>query len=129
MSLYAEIDKSRFPVVTVTFTGKSLSNDSFVEYLNELTALYAAKEKLAIIFDARNAPLPSLNQQQRQAAWLKENENVMREYCLGTAYVITKVAVRMILRMIFAITSQPVPFEVCSNMDDAEEWVMDQLSA
>ncbi len=48
---------------------------------------------------------------------------------MGTAYVITNIAVRAILKMIFAITPQPVPYGVYSNLADAEEWAMDQLSA
>jgi hypothetical protein len=129
MTSYADIDTSRFPLVIITFTGKYPTDEGFDQYLNALEALYDAKEKLAIIFDARSAPLPSLKQQQRQASWLKINNQLLKDYCLGTAYVITAGTTRIILRMIFAITPQPVPYKVCSNMDDAEEWTLARLSA
>ncbi|MCZ4410274.1 STAS/SEC14 domain-containing protein [Cryomorphaceae bacterium 1068] len=129
MGTYAELDKSRFPLVTITFTGKYPTDEGFDQYLNELEALYDAKKQLAIIFDARSAPLPSLKQQQRQASWLKKNNQLLKDYCLGTSYVITAGTTRVILKVIFSITPQPVPYKVCSNMDDAKEWALTRLSA
>jgi len=129
MSSYADIDKSKFPVVTVTFTGVSSTDGNFKEYLQELESLYDSGEDIAIIFDARKASLPSIKHQKQQASWLSQNENLLKKQCKGTAYVITNRPVRAILKMIFAITPQPVPYKVYSNMDDAEVWVSTQLSA
>jgi hypothetical protein len=129
MASYTNIDTSRFPLVKIIFTGVPSTDENFEQYLNEMKAVYDSGEKLAIIFDARNAALPSLKHQQRQAAWLKRNDDMLKNQCLGTAYVITSGAIRVVLRMIFAITPQPVPHNMCSNMDDAEEWALAQLSA
>lgn len=129
MANYADIDTSRFPVVVITFTGAASTDENFDRYLTDMKAIYESGEKLAIIFDARSSPLPSLKQQQKQAYWLRRNDDMLKSQCLGTAYVITTGTTRMVLRMIFAITPQPVPHKMCSNMDDAEEWAFAQLSA
>jgi len=129
MATYAQIDTSQFPLVVITFMEKTSSDEDFERYLSEMKDLYEARKNLAIIFDARNAPLPSLKQQQKQAAWLRRNNDLLNEFCAGTAYVITKRTVRMILRVIFSITPQAAPYKVCSNMNDAEEWARAQLSA
>lgn len=129
MASYADVEKSRFPLVVITFTGADSTDENFDQYLADMKAIYESGEKLAIIFDARSAPLPSLKQQQRQASWLQRNNQILKDQCLGTAYVITKGTTRMVLRMIFSIAPQPVPHKVCSNMDDAEEWTLGQLSA
>ena len=128
MSLYADIDKSKFPLVTVTFTGVSSTDENFEEYLQGLKSLYDSKTDLAIIFDARHANLPSIKHQKQQAKWLSQNEELLRTFCKGTAYVITSIAVRAILKMIFSITAQPVPYRIFSNMDGAESWVRKKLA-
>lgn len=129
MSSYAEIDQSKFPKITVTFRGVASTDENFEEYLHALKSLYDSCVDIAIIFDARKASLPSIKHQKKQAKWLSQNEELLKKHCKGTAYVMTNRPVRAILKMIFAITPQPVPYKVCSNMDDAEEWAMDQLSA
>lgn len=129
MTEYAQFDTSRLPFVVITFTGDAPTDENFDKYLREMKALYDSEEKISIVFDARQAVLPSLSFQKKQALWLKVNENLLKEYCSGTAYVITNKSVRVILRMIFAITPQPIPYKVCSNMDDAEEWARAQLTA
>jgi hypothetical protein len=129
MASYTNIDASRFPLVTIIFTGVPSTDENFEQYLTEMKALYDSGEKLAIIFDASNAALPSLKHQQRQASWLKKNDEMLKKQCLGTAYVITSGAIRVVLRMIFAITPQPVLHKICSNIDDAEEWALAQISA
>jgi hypothetical protein len=127
VSSYAHVDKSRFPVVTITFGGGSPTDENCDEYLREMAELYDSGEELVIIMDARKSSLPSLKQQQRQAQWMKRHDSMLRKQCLGTAYVLTTGATRMILSMIFAITPQPVPYKICTNLPDAEEWVQDQL--
>ena len=62
MATYAQIDTSQFPLVVITFMEKTSSDEDFERYLSEMKDLYEARKKLAIIFDARNAPLPSLKQ-------------------------------------------------------------------
>ncbi|MGB6037823.1 MAG: STAS/SEC14 domain-containing protein [Cryomorphaceae bacterium] len=129
MSSYAEIDQSKFPEVTVTFTGVASTDENFEEYLHRLKSLYDSSVDIAIIFDARKASLPAIKHQKQQAKWLSQNEELLKSHCKGTAYVMTNRPVRAILKMIFAITPQPVPYKVCSNMDDAKDWVSTQLSA
>ena len=90
--------------------------------------LYSRKKDLSIIFDARKATLPSLRHQKMQAKWLEENRDDLKTHCRGTAYVITKIAVRSILKMIFSITPQPVPYKIVSNMEDAENWCTEKLA-
>ena len=123
MKKYAELDKSNFPIVRVQFTGESANDDNFLLYLNELKESYDFENKLVIIFDANNAIFPGLKYQTMQAKWLKENKQMMKDYCVGTAYIISNRVIRNVLKAIFAIQSQPVPFLVCSHSTDAEDWV------
>ncbi|MCH2215263.1 MAG: STAS/SEC14 domain-containing protein [Flavobacteriales bacterium] len=127
MADYASIDDNSFPEVVVTFTGESATHQNFQNYLDALKRLYVPKDNLGIIFDATKAKLPGRKFQKMQADWLKKNESMMKENCVGTAYVIENTTIRAVLKMIFAITPQPVPYKVCSGMDEARDYIAKQL--
>jgi hypothetical protein len=126
---YAHFDTSQFPVVVVAFTGEAANDENFEAYLNGLHDLYESGDSLGIIFDGRNAKLPGLKYQKQQADWLKENEAMMKSQCVGTAYVITSTIIRGVLKAIFAITPQPVPYKVCPSMEEARKYIESQLAA
>jgi hypothetical protein len=127
MEPYAAFDRSDFPLVVIRFTGEKSTDENFKAYLDEMSELYRATENVAIVFDAREANLPDLGHQRMQANWLRENKGVLEERCKGTAYVITKVAVRTVLRMIFTLYRQPVPYKVFGNMKEARAWAKNRL--
>lgn len=127
MDKYAEIDKSAFPVVLVTFTGNNAQDDNFPFYLEEVRQSYDHKNYLAIIFDATNAVFPGMSYQKMQAQWLKDNEQMMKDFCKGTAYIIPNVIIRNVLKAIFVFQKQPVPYLVCNDQQEAEAWIKTQL--
>jgi hypothetical protein len=127
MSKYAEVDTSRFPLVYVTFTGEKANDTNFQAYLDAVRACYDRQEPLAIIFDGTNANLPGFTYQKMQADWLRKNESLMTNFCKGTAYIIPSPFVKAILKAIFALQRQPVPYEVFGTVEEGEQWVKGQL--
>lgn len=123
MEKYAIINDSSFPLVRVTFTGYNSNDQNFQAYLNQMKACYRHKKKLALIFDASTASMPSLSHQKMQADWLRENKRLMQDYCLGTAYIIPNAAIRTLLKMIFSFQKQPVPYRVFETESEANDWV------
>ncbi|MFN3490187.1 MAG: STAS/SEC14 domain-containing protein [Emticicia sp.] len=128
MKKYAIIDEAQFPIIKVTFTGESADSENFPLYLSEVKQTYNHKKNLAIIFDATDAVLPSLSFQQMQAQWLKDNTQLMKDFCAGTAYIIPNIIIRNVLKAIFSFQSQPVPYIICGDITKAEEWVSKQLA-
>jgi hypothetical protein len=127
MKKYAETDRSQFPIIKVVFTGEAASAENFPVYLDELKQNYARKESIVIIFDASKAVFPGITYQKMQAKWLKDNEQLMKDFCKGTAYVIPKLIIRKVLSAIFAFQKQPVPYKVCSNLEEALDWAKNQM--
>jgi hypothetical protein len=127
MKKYAEIDSSNHPTIKVIFTGNQANDDNFPFYMQEVKDVYEQKQNVAIIFDATNAVLPAIKYQKMQADWLKENEQLMRDYCLGTAYIIPNIIIRNVLKAIFTFQKQPVDYVVCKNLEDAKIWVSGKL--
>ncbi len=127
MEKYAEINTRFSRVIHVTFTGIEANDENFSMYLEELIKIYEPKNKLAIIFDATNAVFPSAKYQKMQAKYLKENENLIKQYCVGTAYVIPNVVIRNALKAIFKFQKQTVPYVVCKEMSESGIWINEQF--
>ena len=127
MKKYATIDTGTFPLVKVVFTGAAATQENFPVYLNEVRQCYDSEQPLAIIFDATKAVLPGIPYQKMQAQWLKDHEQLMKNYCKGTAYVIPNLIIRNVLKAIFTLQKQPVPYAVCSTYTEAHTWATQQL--
>ncbi|WP_375582320.1 STAS/SEC14 domain-containing protein [Cyclobacterium xiamenense] len=123
MESYAIIDESAFPLVRITFTGNKGNDSNFQRYLEQTKNCYRHKKKLALIFDATKAGIPSFSHQKMQGEWLRENKKLMEDYCMGTAYIIPTAAIRTLLKMIFSFQQQPIPYEVFETNAEAEAWV------
>jgi hypothetical protein len=123
MNDYATIDESEFPLIRIRFTGEKSTDENFQLYLAQTRNCYRHKKKLAIIFDAREAGIPALSHQRMQADWLRENRGLMQDYCQGTAYVIPNKVIRAVLRVIFSLQKQPVPYKIFEKEAEAEKWV------
>lgn len=123
MKSYAIIDETRFPVIKIDFTGNKSTDENFQAYLEDTKACYRFEKRLVIVFDASNATIPSFSHQKMQADWLKENTALMQQFCAGTAYIIPNAAVRTILKLIFSLQKQPVPYQVFDSEQASEAWI------
>ena len=128
MNKYATIDSTQFPLILVRFTGEKATDENFPLYLQEVEAVYDRKNKIGILFDATEATLPGLKYQKMQAQWLKDNKSLMQNYCVGTAYVIPNLVIRNVLKAIFALQNQPVPYRICRDVSEAEEWLRTRIN-
>ena len=127
MKKYATIDSSNQPIIKVVFTGEQADDDNFPFYMQEVKDVYEKKNKVVIIFDASNAIMPAMKYQKMQGDWLKNNEQLMKDYCLGTAYIIPNLIIRNVLKAIFTFQKQPVEYLVCKNTNEAQNWTAEKL--
>lgn len=127
MKKYANVTSSEAHKFIVTFTGEVANDENFPLYLDEVTQIYDRREKVGIIFDATKAVFPGLKYQKMQAQWLEQNTDKMTNFCVGTAYIIPNVVIRNVLKAIFTLQKQPVPFVVCKEAKEADLWLDAQL--
>jgi len=126
-SAYTVFDDREFPLVIISFTGNKPTEANFSEYLDKTFHLYDRQENLVLIFDATHARVPGFKYQKMQADWLKQHEALMKKYCRGTAYVIANSLVRNVLKAIFALQKQPVPYTIVSDLREARSWAQNKL--
>lgn len=127
MQAYAEFDRKNFPLITVTFTGAKATPENFEAYLEGLYQNYERQEPFALVFDAGQAPAPDLTYQRKQADWMKTHKSLIKTYCRGVAYVVPGSLLRNVLKLIFAIQRNPVPFKVWSTKAEGIVWAKEQL--
>jgi hypothetical protein len=119
------LDDSAWPLVVVRFEG-FLNDADFDDYLTRY-ARVVSRGPYAAVLDATSGWSPSLSQQRRQAAWMKEHRAVIAQNSRGTAFVITSPAVRFALSAIFAITRMPGPYTVVATYEEAREYCLRSL--
>jgi hypothetical protein len=124
---YAEVSIRFSRVMYVTFTGNEATDDNFPIYLEEIKKVYDQKTKIAIVFDATNAVFPAAKYQKMQAKYIKENENLIKEYCVGTAYIIPNIVIRNALKAIFKFQKQAAPYVIFKEMSESGPWINEQF--
>lgn len=127
MKKYAIVDNTNFPIIEVTFTGENATDDNFTLFLEEVKKSYDNQNKIALIFDATHAIVPAYKYQKMQADWLKDNSQMIKEFCAGTAYIIPNIIIRTVLKAIFTLQNQPAPYVVSSTFKEGEDWIKAQV--
>jgi hypothetical protein len=122
------IDTARHPIILVTFSGY-VSEPEFDAYLASMTKVISRPEKTVTIYDARYAIRNPASQRRKQADWLKQHEEQLRQYSLGTAFVITSPFVRGVLTAILWLQPMVSDYVVVGRMDEAEAWAAKKLRA
>ena len=120
---YATINKTDPSAIVVTFTGNKDTDEAFKEYLSELESCYEERETIGIIFDASKAIIPKLKHQKEQSFWIHKHWMMIKTYCKGSAYVVSGIPMRAVLKFILSFQNQPTPYKVFSKVEEAKEWL------
>jgi hypothetical protein len=120
------VDDSALPLIVVTFEG-SVDDHEFERYLARLDALWKRKARSAIVLDATRAARTPATQRRRQAEWMKVNDELLRTYSAGTAFVISSPLVRGGLTAILWLQPIPTAYVVVATRPEAERWARAQL--
>lgn len=122
MNKYAHIDQTDSPVIIIRFNSFEPTLPEFNEYLDDLKNLLSEKKITVQIYDASNSKYLSSQLRIRQGNWIKENNALIKQSTLGTAYIIPSAMARMMLNGIFLIQQPTVKYTVVATMEEAKEW-------
>jgi hypothetical protein len=122
-------DLSCLPIVTVTFDG--LATDAeFDAYLDTMSRTVLDRREMTVtILDARASGRAPASQRKKQADWLKQHEHRLRQYSLGTAFVIDSPLVRGVLTAILWVQPMATAYTIVGTLEAAERWAAEQLRA
>jgi hypothetical protein len=121
------VDESLSPLLVVRF-GRSGSAQDLETYLTARAAYLRREQPHIVLFDARQVHMLSAGVRQRYTEWLREHETALRQWTLGTAYVIESPTVRMMMSVVRHFASMANPFIVTATLPPAAAWAADRLS-
>ncbi|PTL79587.1 hypothetical protein [Vitiosangium sp. GDMCC 1.1324] len=122
----ATVDGSLWPVLMVKF-GRTGTMRDLEAYLAHRAAWLGRCEPHLCIIDAREVNLPSMQLRQRYTDWLTEHEAALRQWMLGTAYVIQSPAVRVMMSVMRHVAPLTSPFVVTATPQPAAIWAAERL--
>jgi hypothetical protein len=122
------MDDKLWPLLVVQFSGPQ-SDWEFEQYLDALSERVNRREPYVCVVDARLGDAASPEQRHRKAEWLKLHEPLLREHCLGTAFVLTSPVVRLSLQVILALRPLVIPHTTVSTLEAGVGWAAERLQA
>ena len=123
MAQFAHCDVSRWPVVTITLAEHPRDDQDFKTYLSLFDILYAKKEKICVIIDARNVGWVSPSYIFKQAAHMMNKEAQTKAYVHRIALLITTPIAKMLLNLLYSIRTPARPTEIFQDLESAWLWV------
>jgi len=119
-------DDSLWPLVLVRLEG-AVSDPQLDAFFAHGHATLLRRERYVSIFDLSRMSLPPPEQRQRLARWMKEHDPLLREFLLGTAFVLSSPFVRMALSLLFHLTPTSAPYVVVPTVDSGIVWAAARL--
>jgi hypothetical protein len=122
-------DDSQWPLLAVTFTG-TISAQEFDTYMSKMAASLSRGEKYLFLLDTRGlSTSPAMEQRQRLVDWVKQNEPLLRQRILGSAFVITSPFIRLALNIMCQLKPLPCPHTIAGDMKVARAWSAERFRA
>jgi hypothetical protein len=119
-------DDSLWPLLVVRFVGApSLQQQE--AYLAQLRAYLQHGDRYVSILDTRQLKMMTAEQRQRQADFIKENEELLRRVTLGTAAIVTSPLIRLAASVFLHLKPMPTPYYVAPSLPSAAGWAADRL--
>lgn len=122
------VDDKLWPLLTVELSGGYVPWE-LERYLEAVMERLHRREPYVCLLDASRSQALSPEQRHRQALWLKQHEALLRQYCMGSAFVVSSAAVRLSLNVIFALRPLVMPHVVVASREAAAAWAADRLEA
>lgn len=124
-----EIDEKRWPKVYVVWPDKLLSEEEFRKGVTALSDFTRRGQPFVVLHDGRKAARPTATQRSFAAARQKADADYSRRFLKGSAMVVSSPVIAGVVTAINWVFPPPYPQKIFSSMDEAEEWIEDQLKS
>ena len=121
-------DDSLWPLLVVKFIGTT-SDHEFEAYLEKMSAYLQRGDKYVCIYDSTEMKDSPLVHRQRQLEWLKANDAPLRQWMIGTGFIVTSPVIRLAMSVINQLNKPPCPSSAVANMKAALEWAAERFKA
>jgi hypothetical protein len=116
------LDESQWPLPVVRFE-RACSNAELEQYLTARSAWLRRGELHIPLLDTRTASqLPPPHQRQRYIDWIQRHRPLLVERSLGTAYLITSPAIRVLTSLMRHLSALTTAYIVSATPEEALGW-------
>lgn len=115
------VEEESWPLLAVRF-GAGITGASLEAYLNVRTEWLERCEPHVTLIDARELPILATSFRQRYIDWLREHEDAVRKWTVGSAYVIGSPEGHMLVSLIRHGAAMHTPYVVAPTKPVAAEW-------
>lgn len=123
-----EVDDTDFPIVVVRVPG-TYTDDDVAECLAALSEILTTRhERYAVVFDAREADLPTLEQLEAAARSNRAHADTMRAKLAGMAFVVGNPALVTAVRTLLDMAPPDVPVVLEERLSGARAWARQRLA-
>ena len=102
-------DELAMPRLNVKAVNVPITDESMIGVLSGLDTILARGEPLTIMYDLRNAPLPSRKQINIGLDWIAANSHLLDKHLQGIAVIISSFIIRSIVNFVLHLTQPPQP--------------------
>lgn len=124
--MYATFSSYSQSVIYINYSEAEPSVEEFEEYLDRMKEILDNKQKTVLVFDSTATKYLSSDLRIRQGQWIKQNQEELKKYIMGGAFIIPSMVIRVVFNCILAIQKLPYPHIVVSNKEDALKWAVEK---
>tara|TARA_Y100000741_G_scaffold356368_1_gene332922 strand:- start:750 stop:1205 length:456 start_codon:yes stop_codon:yes gene_type:complete len=118
MNTIAEFDKTNKPIVSVKFTGNTITSDGYNEFINNWNQCDEEKTDYNYFFDvSKGIGPPSLKYAFGIAGFIMRKKREPTIYLKHSIIYITSTSSRTLLRLVFNISSPIAPVYIINNIE------------
>lgn len=124
----ATYDDKRWPLLCVTMP--SAINDAELDaHHTKLSEYLNKKQTMGLLVDSRQMPPLSPEGRRKSAEFIKSHADVAKTHVAAVALVHSSIVQTHVLTAILWIVKPPVLLKVFNQLDAAEDWLREKLSA
>ena len=116
--MWCNIDKSKFPIIKISFNASKQIEAEFDDFLKEWEALYDTKQYFYFIFDTRKLSSLNIKYAHKMSSFIKKLKKREHQYLLGSIIIVKNKYIRFLLNIVFSITRPVADAFLFSNHTD-----------
>lgn len=122
------VDKSKWPLVVVTWTGKVVDTD-IAPVIAELIACANRQETWAVVVDFTRIPPLTKAQNDEFVAFTESNRYLLRRFLTGMTFVISSPIMRLMINGVNLVARAPCPVRAVATHQEAIDVALHMLNS
>ena len=108
-------------ILYITYPEFESTIEEYKEYLVKQEKYIKEGPPMTIVYDASKSKYLSVDNRINQSNWIKENNSILKSNVKLMIFIIPSISVRLLLKVMLAISPLPCPNKVVASMNEANE--------